>query len=141
MAVEVPGMSVPQNGFDETGVKPVFPACITQVHCCGSSCPKTVEKSIGLGSRPLALYDLRPRRSLMTAARVGLGPASCSPLIMRSAPGPCLVLAEGREVALGEVRVLLHGRLHLLGAGVGQHPRSVEGREVVALQRASTLAN
>ena len=35
-------MSVPQNGFGETGVKPVFPACITQVHWCGTSCPKTV---------------------------------------------------------------------------------------------------
>ena len=50
-------MSVPQNGFDETAVKPVFSACMTQVHCCGSSCPKTVAKSMTMVAL-VALADL-----------------------------------------------------------------------------------
>ena len=43
LAVEVPGMSVPQTGCDDTAVNPVLPAFITQVHCFGKSCPKIVE--------------------------------------------------------------------------------------------------
>jgi len=31
-AVSVPEMSVPQNGVEETGVKPLLPACMIQVH-------------------------------------------------------------------------------------------------------------
>jgi hypothetical protein len=31
-AVEVPGMSWPQIGFDDTGTKPFFSACITHEH-------------------------------------------------------------------------------------------------------------
>src|SRR5580692_8460650 len=38
------------------------------------------------GSSPLTLYDLSPRRSLMTAARDGVLPPISRPLIMRSAP-------------------------------------------------------
>src|SRR3984957_15392231 len=38
------------------------------------------------GSSPLTLYDLSPRRSLMTAARDGVLPPISRPLIIRSAP-------------------------------------------------------
>jgi hypothetical protein len=31
-AVEVPGMSIPQTGCDDTGTKPFFSACMTHEH-------------------------------------------------------------------------------------------------------------
>ncbi len=36
-------MSVPQYGCAETALKPVFSACMIQVHCLGRSLPKIVE--------------------------------------------------------------------------------------------------
>lgn len=54
-AVVVPGISFPQNGFAETGTKPFFLACIIHVHSCAGSCPKSVEKLIEVGKRPLTL--------------------------------------------------------------------------------------
>jgi len=41
-AVEVPGMSVPQTGCDETGTNPDFCACSTQTQVFGRSFPKMV---------------------------------------------------------------------------------------------------
>jgi hypothetical protein len=40
--VDVPGRSLPQTGFEETVVKPVFSALSTQKHVCARSCPKIV---------------------------------------------------------------------------------------------------
>ena len=42
-AVDVPGMSTPQVGWDEMAVKPVFPAFMIHAHVCGGLCPKIVE--------------------------------------------------------------------------------------------------
>ena len=54
VAVDVPGMSVPQKGCDETGVKPVLLALTIQAQLF-ESWPKSVAKSNVMGSRPLAL--------------------------------------------------------------------------------------
>jgi hypothetical protein len=43
VAVAVPGISLPQVGFEETGVKPDLFACNTQKHVLAGSCPKMVE--------------------------------------------------------------------------------------------------
>ncbi len=40
--VDVPGMSVPQKGCDETALKPVLVACIIHEQLLASSCPKSV---------------------------------------------------------------------------------------------------
>jgi hypothetical protein len=53
-AVEVPGMSVPQKGWDDTGVKPVLFALTIQAQLF-ESWPKLVEKFNVMGRRPLAL--------------------------------------------------------------------------------------
>ena len=37
LAVDVPGMSVPQTGLDDTGVNPFFCACMTHAHVLGRS--------------------------------------------------------------------------------------------------------
>ncbi len=72
----------------------------------------------------------------MTAACVGFLPASSSPLIMRSAPAQASYCPKLGEVALGEVRILLHCGLHLLGSRVRENPGTVERDEVVTLQGA-----
>jgi hypothetical protein len=38
LAVDVPGMSVPHVGKDDTALKPDFCACMTHAHCFGSRC-------------------------------------------------------------------------------------------------------
>ena len=86
------------------------------------------------GSSPFTSYDLRPRRSLMTAARDGVLPAHLQALDHEIGPGPGLVLTEVRELGLGEVGVLLHGGLHLLGSGIGQRVRAEERQEIRTLQ-------
>ena len=45
LAVDVPGISAPQNGCEDTAVNPFLPACIIHEQLFASSCPKSVAKS------------------------------------------------------------------------------------------------
>ena len=70
----------------------------------------------GVREEAISVVGLQPAEGRDDRGVGRIGASHRRPLIMRSAPEPCLVLAERRELALGEVRIFLHGRLHLLCA-------------------------